>query len=402
MMKLRISLLIITALSLVAGGVFLPEKKIDERAYLKEIAPDTRFSEKQGDPPHYKSQDNIAAFNSYDIVPSIRGYAGPIKLLLALNSNGEITGIRILEHKESESYVRYMLTPGYLKQFLGKKINDPFEAGSDIDAISRATVSVNALAATVRDSSREVASKVYGLEVKGGQGRERFNIGWILYSLLFLAALTFYYVTKRSKRLLKARDVTLLLGIALIGLYLAAPFSILSIFNLVLLRFSSSILWYVILISVIVSIFLSGRFYCGWLCPFGALAELIGRLPFKKWEISIESDDRWRNLKYLLLGVIIVIALTSGNVEYGNYETYVTLFSLHGNTLTWLLVTAMLTTNLRVERFWCRYLCPVAAFTGLFSRKDSAYKSMKGCPMANKDNPLISECIRCNKCYASK
>ncbi len=402
MTKISIVLLSITVVSLIAGNIFLPEKRIDERAYLNEVAPEVNFQEKKGMPPHYGSESGISAFNTYDIVPSIRGYAGPIKLLIALNSRGDITGIKILEHRETRNYVQYMLSHEYLKQFTGKNVNDPFEIDKDIDAISRATESVQALTKTVRESSRKVASQVYGLEVKGPAGGKQFGIGWILYLLLFLAAFIFYFVTRKTKGLLRSRDICLFLGIAVIGIYLATPFSILHIFNLILLRLSSSALWYVIVISALISIAIAGRFYCGWLCPFGALAEFIGRIPSRKWDIAAEMDDRWRMLKYFLLCLIIAVVFITRHTEYGNYETYVTLFSFHGNALTWSLVILMLVINLRVERFWCRYLCPVAAFTGLLSRKDSGYISRKDCPMANNHNLLISECIRCNRCYTGK
>jgi polyferredoxin len=212
----------------------------------------------------------------------------------------------------------------------------------------------------------------------------------------------FYYTSRRLNSLLRARDATLILGIIVIGIYLASPFSILHIFNLVLVRMSSSALWTVIVVSTFFSIVLAGRFYCGWLCPFGALAEFIGRLPFRKWDMSYQTDDRWRRLKYLLLLIIIAVVFTSRRTEYGNFETYVTLFSLHGNMSAWVFAIFMLVINIRVERFWCRYLCPVAAFTGLCSRKDSHYISRKDCPMANRPGPLISECIRCNRCYHTK
>jgi len=151
-----------------------------------------------------------------------------------------------------------------------------------------------------------------------------------------------------------------------------------------------------------IPIVVAGRFYCGWLCPFGALSEFIGRLPFRKWQISRELDERWRKLKYILLGIIIITVLISRHIEYGNYETYIVLFSLHGNILTWTLVILMLIINVRVERFWCRYMCPVGAFTGLLSREDRGYISTKDCPMGNKPDPHISECIRCNRCYSVK
>ena len=400
MIKLRIFMLAITIISLTAGHFISPGKKVDEKPYLNEVAPDVQFSAKKGMPPHYKSEGGVAAFNTYDIVPGVSGYAGPIKLLLAMDSSGTITGIKILEHKETKNYVHFMESPEYLRQFLGRSVNDPIEIDSDIDAISRATESVQALARTVRESSRKVAYQVYGIEVRGGDRGKQSETGWALYLLLFLPALILYFVTRRSKGLLRARDLCLVLGIIIIGFYLATPFSILHIFNLLLLRLSSSVLWYTVVISALVSVALAGRFYCGWLCPFGALAEFIGRMSDSKWEFSEGTDDRWRKLKYFLLGLIVLVVFLSGHVEYGNYETYVTLFSFHGNALTISLVVLMLIVNIRVERFWCRYLCPVAALMGLLSRKDSGYISKKDCPMGNRNNPLISECIRCNRCYS--
>jgi len=400
--KIRAVLLLITIFSLSAGYFISPEKTIDERPYLREVAPDVEFSEKKGTPPHYESREGITAFNTYDVVPSIRGYAGPIKLLLAINNKGVITGIRVLQHRETENYVHYMLSPEYLSRFLGKKINDPFEVGKDVDAISRATISVNALVRTIRDSSREIADSVYGIKIKGAGRKGSNETGWIIYLSLFLPAFVLYYLTRRSKRLLRARDLSLLLGILILGIYLSTPFSILHIFNLLMGRFSSSVLWYVIVFTIIASILIAGRFYCGWLCPFGALSEFIGRLPFRKWQISENLDEGWRRLKYILLGLIIITVFISRHIEYGNYETYIVLFSFHGNILTWTLLILMLLINLRIERFWCRYMCPVGAFTGMLSRKDRGYKSKKDCPMGNRINPHISECIRCNRCYSVK
>ncbi len=292
-----------------------------------------------------------------------------------------------------------METPQYLRQFLGKSINDQFEIDSDIDAISRATVSVEALANTIRESSRIVASNVYGLDVITEGKRSAIGIGWILYLLLFSFSLTFYFITRKSKKFLRIRDIILVVSILVTGLYLSSPFSILHAFNLLLLRLSSDILLYVIVASTIISIIIAGRFYCGWLCPFGALSEFIGRLPFRKWDISTVTDDRWRELKYILLGIAAIAVFISRRAEFGNYETYVTLFAFHGNLLTWTLVVIALLANLRIERFWCRYLCPVAVLTGLLTRKDSGYISREDCPMSNKQKPLISECIRCNRCY---
>lgn len=402
MRNLKIVTLIVVIAAVISGysmRAFMPEKRIDEGKFLKELMPDISFTEKQGSPPHYKSPEGIIAFNTHDITPSIRGYAGPIKMLLALSPDGRIKGVRILDHEETKNYVHYMETPEYLSRFLNKSVNDPFEVEKDIDAISRATVSVEALTRTAKESSRAVASKVLGMKIKAEEVRKSAETGWVLYLLLFLFALLFYFLTRRSKKFLRIRDFSLFAGLLVIGYYLSSPFSILHIFNLFLLRPSSSLLWLVIVITTIISIVVAGRFYCGWLCPFGALAEFIGRIPLRKWDVRVETDDKWRDMKYIILGMAATVVFASRKPEFGNYETYVALFSLHGNYLTWSLVFISIIANLRVKRFWCRYLCPVAALTGMFSRKDKGYVSMHDCPVGNKPMPLISECIRCNRCY---
>jgi hypothetical protein len=401
MNRIRLYLFLIIAVSMAAGHVLWEEKRVDESLYLGEVAPDVTFSKKEGNPPHYVSPEGVAAFNSFDVVPSIKGYAGPIKLLIVLEPVGRITGLRVLEHKETPNYVHRMEKPEFLGQFLGKSVNEPLEMDVDIDGISRATVSVKALTDSVRESSREVASRAMGISVVEKEKTGGLVLGWIAYLVFFLFSFSLYFVTRSprySTRLQRARDAALVLSVFLVGLWLSSPFSILHVLNILLLRISSDMLLSVIVISTLISIALAGRFYCGWLCPFGALSEFLSRLPLRKWAVPANMDDRWRTLKYLLLGLVAAVVLLSGKVSFGNFETYVTLFSFHGSVFTWTIVVITLLANLRIRRFWCRYLCPVAALAGLFSRQDPVYVSTGDCPMANRHKPLNSECIRCNRC----
>lgn len=402
MKKIRLLLISAAVLSLATGYLFriaLPEKKIDEKSFLKQTAPNLAFGGKKISPPHYSTAENFVAFNSYEIVPTVRGYAGPIKVLIVLTPDGKIAGVGIMDHHETKNYVHYMESPEYLDRFIGKSITDPLRVDKDIDGISRATVSTEALAKTIRDSSRIMGSGVLGIKTEEERSRQDFGYEWIWYMLLFGAALSFYFVSRRSKKFLRSRDLFLLASIPLTGLYLSSPFSVLQVFNAMLLRPSSSALWYTIIASTILSLAVAGRFYCGWLCPFGALSEFIGRLPFRKWELLPATDDKGRKLKYLLLAAITVIVFTTGRVEFGNIETYVTLFSFHGNIVAWTLVIVTLLANLRVGRFWCRYLCPVAALAGALALASKGYPGSSKCPVGLNRGEFISECIRCNRCY---
>jgi len=405
MKNIRLLILVTTIISLIAGyGIrtYLSGPKVDERTYLTEIALETHFLPKQGNPPVFMSDTGAIAFNTFDITPQIQGYAGPIKVMLTMDRQGRITGLKIIEHGETKNYVHYMEMPAYLAQFIGKLASDSFEVDKDIDGITRATVSVKALATTVRESSRIVASNVLAMPMAASARASQREVNWVWYAALFCLAFTCYGITRRTKKLLRLRDVCLGAGIIIIGLYLSSPFSLLHVLNLLLLRPSTTILWYVIVTSSLLSAVIAGRFYCGWLCPFGALSEFLGRLPFRKWDVPAETDDRWRKLKYFLLALVAFVVLVSGRVDYGSFETYVTLFSFHGNALAWSLVVIMLLANLRIKRYWCRYLCPVAALTGLLSRETAGYPSNNDCPMANKPRPLASECVRCNRCYTRR
>jgi len=285
MKRIRKYLFALTLASLISGYglmMMLPGKKVDERAVLRELAPGLVFSEKKTGPPHYRTAEGVIAFNTYDIVPSVRGYAGPIKVLLVLTPAGKIMGIGIIDHRETKNYVHYMETPDYLNRYLGKGINDPFEINKDVDGISRATVSVEALAKTVRDSSRTVASTVLGIETGPANAGPAGGTGWVWYLVLFTAAFGCYFITRRTKNLLRTRDIFLVLSILITGIYLSTPFSILHVFNLLLLRPSSAPLWYAVLSTTAVSLIFAGRFYCGWLCPFGIHRQA----PFQKMVCS--------------------------------------------------------------------------------------------------------------------
>jgi len=122
-----------------------------------------RFEEGQADPPikaAYVGDRLIGyVFQTVDWPPERLGYSGPIRALVGLDLNGQITGVRVLEYFESHrsSLGDFLRRDGVQEQFLGKHIADPFVVRQDIDGVTRATVSTRALARGVRDAARRVA-----------------------------------------------------------------------------------------------------------------------------------------------------------------------------------------------------------------------------------------------------
>jgi NosR/NirI family transcriptional regulator, nitrous oxide reductase regulator len=132
-----------------------------------------------------------------------------------------------------------------------------------------------------------------------------------------------------------------------------------------------------IVIYTVISLVLLGRgVFCGWLCPFGAMQELLAQLS------RLIGLPHWNPpepvQKYLWLGKYVSAALVLGlaalSIETGlrvaEVEPFNTAITSHF-TRTWpyvLYACALLTIGLFTERAYCRFLCPLGGVLALADR----------------------------------
>jgi NosR/NirI family transcriptional regulator, nitrous oxide reductase regulator len=160
----RISLSVIFAA--LAVVVLTAQPTIDSKTQtnLKRLFPSaTAFTPKGGDPPHFKAMNGPSllglAFWTTELQPLERAYDGPIKILVGMDTKGVLTGVIVVEHHEP--YGNFSVdTPGFASQFRGKSIRDAFKVGVDVDAISRATISVTSASRAIRNSARLAARQL--------------------------------------------------------------------------------------------------------------------------------------------------------------------------------------------------------------------------------------------------
>ncbi|MGB7218914.1 MAG: FMN-binding protein [Vicinamibacterales bacterium] len=146
----------------VAGGQSAADTRL--QGQLKSVFPAAAaFSAKEGDPPHFKAYSDPAAktlagyvFWTTELEPLERAYDGPVKMLVGMDTTGILTGILVVDHHEPYGYFSVDLPP-FAAQFKGKNIRDPFRVGADIDAISRASITVTSASRAVRNSARRIA-----------------------------------------------------------------------------------------------------------------------------------------------------------------------------------------------------------------------------------------------------
>jgi len=135
-----------------------------EAGWLQQVLPQaTHFSEKAGEPPVYRGYRDTElvglVFRSRDVPPEETGYSAPIDMLIGMNPEGHITGLKLLDYRESYRSTRgdFLNNTAFLFQFRNKHMNDGFRPGRDINGLASATVSTWAIARGVRNATRRVA-----------------------------------------------------------------------------------------------------------------------------------------------------------------------------------------------------------------------------------------------------
>lgn len=177
---------------------------------------------------------------------------------------------------------------------------------------------------------------------------------------------------------------------------------------------------------------LFGRFFCGYLCAFGSIQDLLGfvsRKLFKNKPVVGEKVDKVLKLfKYAILLFFVIFIWTLGTVSFENslnpwnifgmYATFAGWSDLSGLiTVGFVLLVLIMIASMIIERFFCRYLCPLGAIFTILSKlriihvkKESTgcgacRQCTKSCPMGipmyRSEKITSGECVNCFKCTAA-
>jgi len=185
----------------------------------------------------------------------------------------------------------------------------------------------------------------------------------------------------------------------------------------------------VLLVIVAVVTLLLGRVFCGWICPLGTIGEwtakLSRRLGIRRRELPETLDRPLRFLKYLVLVVILGFTWKLGTLAWRAYDPWVAWMHLSAGIegmaeAPWsfaVLFGTVIGASLFIERFWCRYLCPLGALLAplqklsLFKVRRSeehcihCHLCPKSCPVRldpeSTDVTASAECIACGACVSA-
>jgi NosR/NirI family nitrous oxide reductase transcriptional regulator len=217
--------------------------------------------------------------------------------------------------------------------------------------------------------------------------------------------------------------VTLVLSVAFIGFYKSLLLTINTVLGSLtgtLPLHAESIAYSALAIFAVVTTVLWGRVYCGRICAFGALTQLIDAVVPSRFQLRIPAalERRASYIKYaILFGAVGYFLVTRENAFYRYIEPF-WMFSRRGTTVLWTLLGLLLVASIFVRNLYCRFLCPLGAALGLLSKLTifgiKRWSECSQCQLCEKTcewgairerKIVMTECVRCDDCeilYANK
>jgi NosR/NirI family transcriptional regulator, nitrous oxide reductase regulator len=210
--------------------------------------------------------------------------------------------------------------------------------------------------------------------------------------------------------------LTLVISVVYLGFMKSQLLSIVNIFaafewNLPVFKYSLA--WYLFAVFTVATTVLWGRVYCGRVCAYGALTQLLDRIVPARFRVNVPRalESRAAKIKYVILGgVLIYFFVTKDQAIY----RYVEPFWMFGGQATmgmWIGLGTLLLATVFVRNLYCRFLCPLGAALGLLSTVSvfgiKRWSECNTCRICEKKcewgairgpQIIMTECVRCDDC----
>lgn len=178
-------------------------------------------------------------------------------------------------------------------------------------------------------------------------------------------------------------------------------------------------------VAVMFLTIIAGRWFCGWMCAFGAYNDLIyfiSKKIFKgKFKVNGKVDSILKYVKYVILIFIIIISWTIGSnilestSPWDVFGQITNISTVLSSLLIGLVLLVLITIGaFFIERFFCRYLCPLGAVFSIISKvgitkinkpkadcgkcRACTMNCSMGLQLYKADKVKGGDCINCLKC----
>ncbi len=158
---------------------------------------------------------------------------------------------------------------------------------------------------------------------------------------------------------------------------------------------------------------LFGRLYCGRVCAYGALTQLLDPIvPARfRYDVPLRIERHASKIKYGILAAVVIYFLATRDMSIYRYVEPFWMFTGHETMAMWIALGVLLVATVVVRNLYCRFLCPLGAALGLLSKLTifgiKRWSECNTCKLCEKtcqwgaiEGPkiIMTECVRCDDC----
>jgi len=276
------------------------------------------------------------------------GYGGKVPLLIGLNKDS-IVKIQLLANNETDEFMEYIKQDKLLANWEGISITQV--SGMEVDAVSGATESSNAIIRGMRQGAAQYLNEEQGSSPKA--------LASILKDLLFLLVILLSLLMSYVKSMKKYRWIYLIILVLVIGIYTGKVLSLKLLYGWL----SNGIAWetnwqstLLLLMAVSMPLLKRPKFYCNYLCPMGAFQEIINKIsPAKKRNIRLKSSPL--SLSEIYLALILISLVLGFQIELSYLEPFMVFLYKVAGTVLFVFAAIIAIMSFFFHKPWCA-LCP--------------------------------------------
>lgn len=365
------------AITLLAYGIYTTVNNPKEADYTSALVKDNQdyvsVEEIKSSPQIFKAMTNDGAVE-YIVISDSVGYQSKLMIKTVIDQSAVIKKVDVIEQGETPAFFDKILQSKYTERFEGKTILEPIYIGrakgypgssegmntqNQIDAISGSTISSVAIAEAVSKGVTAVADEVFDKNVSNPFLKMDISLGEVALLVIFLIATASLYI----KSINKYRKFILLYSVIVTGFYLN-KFLTLGMINSLFTGnwpLINNISWYLLVLGTLAFVILTGKnIYCSWICPYGAMQEVILRFGGLK---EIKLDNRivkvFKLIPPTLAYMAVMIMLYTNEIKTLAYDPFGAVFTLTALPIMWICLPVLIFISLVQNRFYCNYFCPV-------------------------------------------
>ncbi|OEF98006.1 4Fe-4S binding protein [Desulfuribacillus alkaliarsenatis] len=296
-----------------------------------------------------------------------QGYGGPVTVATFIDYEGTIESVRIINHKEDFPFLIRIENADFYKFFVNQNVVEVLNPNYQIDGVTGATISANAIARAALQGSYGIGDRMLSLEVSMPNSEWRIQpTEWMFIALYLIVILCIL------KKYTKPRFLILLASMILLGFYLNGAITISNFVTISLgyiPSFMDRLIWWLVVVgTALLTIILGKNIYCAWLCPFAGLQELLAKIGGGGIRISANVKKYADPIKYLLTWLALILALATSNPAIAGYEPFAAIFGFQAIGVQWLILFIIIFISMFIVRPWCQFFCPVGVVLTTFSK----------------------------------